>query len=154
MRASLLLLSRSKAPGPRRLALLAGAGAVAAGGAGGAAGVAAGVAGEGARVPGSTSCLLGWQPPLLGAWLPSPETFTFSEMFRFPSLSLVRLREAFSQAFRSSKNVLRSLWAVPAPTIPAEEGFLQSALSKMAAVCLQLDRSSRLVGRRSFGFFY
>ena len=134
IRASLLRSSRSKAPGPRRLALLAGAGAVAAGGAGGAAGVAAGVAGEGARVPGSTSCLLGWQPPLLGAWLPSPETFTFSEMFRFPSLSLVRLREAFSQAFRSSKNFLRSLWAVPAPTIPAEEGFLQSALSKMAAV--------------------
>ena len=68
MRASLLLSSRSRAPGPRRLALLAGAGAVAAGGA----------AGEGARVPGSTSCLLGWQPPLLGAWLPCPGTFTFS----------------------------------------------------------------------------
>ena len=121
MRASLLLSSRSRAPGPRRLALMAGAGSVAAGGA---AGVASGVAGEEARVPGSTSRLLGWQPPLLGAWFPCPETFTFSEIFRFPSLSLVRLREAFSQAFCSSKNDLRSLWAVPAPTIQAESRCL------------------------------
>ena len=139
IRASLLRLSRSLAPGPRRLALLTGAGAVAAGGAGGAAGVAAGVglgvAGEGARVPGSTSCLLGWQPPLLGAWLPSPETFTFSEMFRFPSLSLVRLREAFSQAFRS-------LWAVPAPTIPAEGGFCNRHVPRWRLSQLQLDRST------------
>ena len=45
MRASLRLSSRSRAPGPRRLALLAGAGAVAA--------AAVGAAGkeEGARVP-------------------------------------------------------------------------------------------------------
>ena len=85
-------------------------------------------------MPGSTSCLLGWQPPLLGAWLPCPETFTFSEMFRFPSLSLVRLREAFSQAFRSSKNVLRSLWAVPAPTIPAEEGVLLKKVIKLVSL--------------------
>ena len=73
MRVTLLLLSRSKALGPRCLALLAGAWAVAAGGA-------AGAAEEGARMPGSTSRLLGWQPPLLVAWLPCPETFTFSDM--------------------------------------------------------------------------
>ena len=68
MRASLLLSSRSKAPGPRCLALLVGAG-------GGAAECAAR---EGARVPGSTPCLLGWQPPLLGAWLPFPGTWAFT----------------------------------------------------------------------------
>ena len=89
IRASFLLSSRSRAPGPRRLALLAGAGAVAA-----AAAAAGGTEGgeEGARVPGAASRLLGWQPPFLGAWLPCPETFTFSEMFRLPSPSLKRFR--------------------------------------------------------------
>ena len=48
--ASLLLSSRRRAPGPHRLALLAGAGVVGAGGAGGAE--------EGAWMPGSASCLL------------------------------------------------------------------------------------------------
>ena len=61
MPASLLL----SAPGPRRLALRAGAGAVAARGAPGAA------AGDGARVPSFTSCLLGWQPPSWGPGCPA-----------------------------------------------------------------------------------
>ena len=60
MQASLLLLSRSRAPGPRRLALLAGTGAVAA-----AAREAAGGR-EGARVPGAASLLLDGPPSLLG----------------------------------------------------------------------------------------
>ena len=64
MRASLRLSSRSRAPGPRRLALLAGEGAVAA--------AAVGAAGreekEGARVPGAASWLLDGPLPLLGVW--------------------------------------------------------------------------------------
>ena len=82
IRASLLLSSQRRAPGPPRLALLAGAGAgvVGAGGAGG--------AGEGAWISGSASCLLGWQPPLLGAWLPSPGICTFRVTWRSPSQSL------------------------------------------------------------------
>ena len=68
IRASLLLSSRRRDPGPQRMALLAGAGVGVVG---------AGGAGEGAWMPGSASCLLGWQPPLLGAWLPCPGTCTF-----------------------------------------------------------------------------
>ena len=60
MRASLCLLSLSTAPGPRRLALLAGAGAVAAAAVGAAGGE------EGARVPGAASWLLDGPLPLLG----------------------------------------------------------------------------------------
>ena len=60
MQASLLLSSRSRDPGPRRLALLAGAGAVAAAAVGEAGGR------EGARVPGAASWLLVGPLPLLG----------------------------------------------------------------------------------------
>ena len=64
IRANRLLSLRSRAPGPRRLALLAGAGAVAA----------AAVVGaacreeEGARVPGAASWPLDRLPPLLGVF--------------------------------------------------------------------------------------
>ena len=62
MRASLRLSSWNRAPGPWRLVLLAGAGAVAA--------AAVGAAGreEEARVPAAASWLLDGPLPLLGVW--------------------------------------------------------------------------------------
>ena len=100
MRASLRLSSPRRAPGPQHLALLAGEGAGIVG---------SGGAGEGAWVPCFASCLLGWQPPLLGAWLPWPGTCTFKVTWRPPSLSLTKLRKALGQAFRSFRNVPSSL---------------------------------------------
>ena len=79
MRVTLLLLSRSKALGPRCLALLAGAGAGP--GAGAEEGVegaegAEGATGEGTRVPGPLSLLLDCRPPFLGAWSACPTIVT------------------------------------------------------------------------------
>ena len=80
IRASLLLSSWRRAPGPRCLALLVGAGAGAGegeegGGVEGAVGC-EGAAGEGTRVPGPLSWLLDCRPPLLGAWSACPTIVT------------------------------------------------------------------------------
>ena len=94
IRASLLLSSLRRAPGPCLLALLAGAGAgpgtvaeAAAAGAGGAGAGGVGGAGGAAWVPGPLSCRLDCRPPLLGAWSACPAITIFRETVRSPSLS-------------------------------------------------------------------
>ena len=131
IRASLLLSSLTRAPGPRLLALLAGAGAgpgavagAATAGAGGAGTGGVGGVGGATLVPGPLSCWLDCRPPLLEAWSACPAITIFRETVRSPSLSpsLEMIMLAVLQLLRSLRKVHSRLWTVPTPTILVGEG--------------------------------